>query len=76
MKNTETSKKFVELTANEGYKTIYIRPEDIVALCWDAIEGVTKITTVHGEDCYQDTVEETPGVIFDKCDKAARCHDE
>lgn len=75
MKKIETAKKFISLTISGEDKVLYIRPKDIVALSWNAKEGVTKLTTINGEDYFQDIVEETHGVIFDKCDKALQQYD-
>lgn len=70
MGKIDTSKRFIKLTVAGEDKALHLRPEDIRALCWDASRGITKITSTHGGEILQDEVEETPGVIFDKCDKA------
>ncbi len=61
-------KEFIQLTAPGGH-TIYIRPEDIWCLDYDPDDKDTHIVILKqgvSEDYY---VKETPGVIFDLCNK-------
>lgn len=68
--------EFIKLKSIESNIFIYLRPQDIVAMSRNTFEQSTKITTLHGNETYSDTVMETPGVICDMCDKVIRKHRE
>lgn len=63
---------FIKLKVFNENKSLYIRPEDIIALSWNEDSKCTKLSCLHGAEVFQDEVEETPGVIFAKCDKVTR----